>query len=302
LCHSNTLDLSTISEANINTLLDEYQNLLFHYGARKLSYDADKLPALSGICERLHLLLGGEFLAGLWSVDLLRELMWNGRRDDGAHACAPSWSWAGTSMSTVEFSRDLSAVDRFSRSPLDLRVHGQDIELLNSSNPYGEVLSGRLHVTGYTLPAICFHHSASNDNTLTRAVLGTAFWDREWVQGKSTDMRDGQPISTLKLYSGERTRLDMFTPPSSDGHTALDEQRLSDFSTEYIALLVLLRRGFTGDTCAWGLIIQAATSQRDGDTYERVAMFELTLRADHSGDTNEKWFRAIWQSRTIRLV
>ena len=80
---------------------DTYCNwylLVEAYNARQLTYESDKLVALSGLSRRFSKRLRNDstFLAGLWYQDLLPGLLWQcvypGIRSN--EFVAPSWSWA----------------------------------------------------------------------------------------------------------------------------------------------------------------------------------------------------------------
>jgi hypothetical protein len=78
------------------------------YSARRLSYLEDKLTALAGVAEAFQQQTLVEYLAGLWSGDMLpRLLLWQASRTDDYTPCpiytAPSWSWASLN-SPVYFS------------------------------------------------------------------------------------------------------------------------------------------------------------------------------------------------------
>ncbi len=71
-----------------------------------LSFESDRLPALSGLATRFaeHFPKGERYLAGLWEGDLLRDLLWESggsQQVDGPtrqrKAGVPSWSWASLS-------------------------------------------------------------------------------------------------------------------------------------------------------------------------------------------------------------
>ncbi|KAN0110092.1 hypothetical protein V8E51_006479 [Hyaloscypha variabilis] len=83
----------------------------FAIGARLvLTYDLDRLPALSGIASRFQPIFNCRYLAGLWECQLLDDLTWRvenpqittKRRPLLAYApseyVAPSWSWASISQ------------------------------------------------------------------------------------------------------------------------------------------------------------------------------------------------------------
>ncbi|KXX77150.1 hypothetical protein MMYC01_207560 [Madurella mycetomatis] len=64
----------------------------------KLSSEADKLPAISGIAKVLKQGLKCHYLAGLWETNLVKQLLWVSAHPEGAvrpaSYRAPSWSWA----------------------------------------------------------------------------------------------------------------------------------------------------------------------------------------------------------------
>ncbi|KAH9209873.1 heterokaryon incompatibility protein-domain-containing protein [Leptodontidium sp. 2 PMI_412] len=84
-----------------------YRSVVEEYSRRKITFDSDRVIALGAITAHLDKALfygmqrstGIEYLAGLWSTDLLRGLLWTTAHD----ACtrtrapvqyvAPSWSW-----------------------------------------------------------------------------------------------------------------------------------------------------------------------------------------------------------------
>ncbi|KAE9369225.1 HET-domain-containing protein [Stipitochalara longipes BDJ] len=69
------------------------------YSSRNLTYEADKLPAISGLAATIAGLLKGDvYLAGIWEKDLIRGLLWisvPGTAVAGPKRIPyPSWSWA----------------------------------------------------------------------------------------------------------------------------------------------------------------------------------------------------------------
>ncbi|KAK8015800.1 Neutral/alkaline non-lysosomal ceramidase [Apiospora marii] len=87
---------------------DQWMAMVELYGIRELSYEADRLPALSGLASLIKRALPLDtYLAGLWERDIHRQLFWNtsgtsyGNLDDLVSSfglvdglyIAPSWSW-----------------------------------------------------------------------------------------------------------------------------------------------------------------------------------------------------------------
>lgn len=64
-----------------------------------MTYEQDKLPAISGLASFFAKQLGTDYLAGLWRSTLLSDLLWEANPGDSAmnrplEYRAPSWSWA----------------------------------------------------------------------------------------------------------------------------------------------------------------------------------------------------------------
>lgn len=74
-----------------------WSSLVRTYSATALTYDSDRLAALSGIVARQHRATGGRYLAGLWRERLVYQLTWqvvNASRKPRPEWRAPTWSWA----------------------------------------------------------------------------------------------------------------------------------------------------------------------------------------------------------------
>lgn len=88
----------------------DWYKLVEVYMKRDLTYDSDRLPALSGIANAFQrTLVGpGRYLAGLWESDLIRGLLWRVDRPrprDPSYKTAlsspPSWSWASVGQCSI---------------------------------------------------------------------------------------------------------------------------------------------------------------------------------------------------------
>lgn len=138
------------AENDIDLVLTEYYNLVQDYSHRQLSFESDKLPALAGIVQRLHPVIGGDYLAGLWSKDVHRGLSWRAEGMSSRHvkpSRAPSWSWVVTDEDvwTVVGAEDVKSAGP--DNPLSLKLITHNLSL---DKPYGSVTSGTLIVHGLT--------------------------------------------------------------------------------------------------------------------------------------------------------
>jgi hypothetical protein len=80
----------------------EWRWLVVQYSGLSLSYEKDKLHALSGLARRFEQLHPGNdcnYMAGLWSSTLLEDLLWSVHHSTAKQGRpqfwrAPTWSWA----------------------------------------------------------------------------------------------------------------------------------------------------------------------------------------------------------------
>lgn len=71
--------------------------LIWGYTNLALSYDIDKLPAVSGVAREFQKTMKCRYLAGLWEDNLLAQLLWSSTYQGltrPENYRAPSWSWA----------------------------------------------------------------------------------------------------------------------------------------------------------------------------------------------------------------
>lgn len=64
------------AETSAQKVLDIWLTIVSEYCSLRLTINADRLPALSGLASRIALRLKSEYLAGFWNQDLARQLCW----------------------------------------------------------------------------------------------------------------------------------------------------------------------------------------------------------------------------------
>lgn len=165
IIYSDTLSRPLAPPSDIIGVLDEYYDLVRAYSRRRLTYGSDKLPAFSGLAQQLHPVFGGDYVAGIWTVDFRNGLLWLPDLMSCRHAKipyrAPSWSWAVTD-DLVTFHRPETAA-RGSPSSAELLDFG--VELRNPASPYGEIISAKLVIKALTKPFV-----------RSRQIIGS-YWD-----------------------------------------------------------------------------------------------------------------------------
>ncbi|KAH9240968.1 hypothetical protein K456DRAFT_1821510 [Colletotrichum gloeosporioides 23] len=86
------------------TSMRDWYTIVTEFSTRELSFGSDKLPALAGVASRFaSAKIGGSYIAGLWTEDILTGIFWLANTSDKecapglrqpAKPRAPSWSWA----------------------------------------------------------------------------------------------------------------------------------------------------------------------------------------------------------------
>lgn len=148
----------------------EWNQLRGDYQCRRLTDQGDSLLAFSSISRQFVRLLGSEqdYIAGHWRSQLPGDLLWHGDETRARPAPFPSWSWA----SHYSIHRSNAASNFFDpdKKPLSLlqnnprthpyrgwikevaRVLETDVDLKDPRNPFGDVRSARLIMSGRLLP------------------------------------------------------------------------------------------------------------------------------------------------------
>jgi hypothetical protein len=123
-----------------DSLLDSWQSMLLpedtyqkkfcawthiveEYSKTKLTYDTDKIAAISGIAKESQEVTGDEYLAGLWKVDLLDQLLWAVCDPESSTRIqpytAPTWSWASMNGTIRHVFKDVCTI---TSKPSDLHI------------------------------------------------------------------------------------------------------------------------------------------------------------------------------------
>jgi len=269
-------------------ILDQYYQLVEAYSQRKLSFPSDKLPALSGIAQRLHYHLEGLYLAGLWSEDFHRGLLW--KVQVGNLVCAepyraPSWSWAVTDQPISYYSPKL-----LSSSGVELRLLEVDITPRNEMNRFGEITSARIVVRGHTMPLV--RSTQVVEAWAPGFFCGRGEWDCQ--EGEMTlPSEPGKPMGVVSVEreDGQYLFSVLHTLHTVAGLTAASSAPAKlNFEVrsegEYVVLLIQL----DGRAQAECLVLRPVTGSVD--SFERVGL--LTMEAGMG--------RLPWREQTMRLV
>ncbi|KAJ9613324.1 hypothetical protein H2200_003266 [Cladophialophora chaetospira] len=170
-----TSDQEVPAEVKENTM-SAWIGIVEDYTRRNLTVVTDKFPAISAIAERVALLTGDEYIAGLWKSRLLDDLLWTGLwkfpsyrtrsytyshgRDDirEGQYVAPTWSWA----SVIGW----CSHDRVGSNQRLARVVSVSANLVNADNAFGRVQPGAsLKIAGRVRHKVyaCMHETSEDD-------------------------------------------------------------------------------------------------------------------------------------------
>lgn len=203
--------------------------LLRSYGGRKMTKPTDKLPAMSGLARLVQSKTNAEYVAGLWSNSMVKELAWlaDGRRAPVSRDeyIGPSWSWASyDGLVSRNAAYHPSAISEV----LDWHV-----DLKHAENPFGEVTSAWLRIRGPVVPLRprptdkpwCYRAGIpsgliactpySKDEAWEKPILNLDYPDsQDWVEWRGWD------LDVLLLYHFEsRSRKIEETHDSDSSHS-----------------------------------------------------------------------------------
>lgn len=123
-----------------------WAKIVEQYSGRKLTYEKDKLPALSGLAQQMRYSPEDKYLAGLWRQSLPHGLFWftstrNAKRPKEYRA--PSWSWASLDSSVVLY----MLKSKYEVTPL-ATIKDAQVEL-TGMDPFGQVRGGWIALSGH---------------------------------------------------------------------------------------------------------------------------------------------------------
>jgi hypothetical protein len=158
---------------NLDNQADVYDiwcEQVIKYSKRELTSVTDVFPALSGLAQQFAAATEDEYVAGLWSKDLPRQLSWTLRHppytslssltrvlEQPSAYVAPSWSWAGRGLVSC-FSAGRRTFDpRFTWGRHSIKIRHEYGELRKVIVPegldrFGQISSGELQLIAYVLP------------------------------------------------------------------------------------------------------------------------------------------------------
>ena len=125
--------------------------LISGYSVRQLTYESDRLPALSGVAAKISAWTQSDYLAGLWKKNLPLDLCWSTYHQispapvpqvSPSEYIAPSWAWPSVRGAIVFQDED-------QEQPFTPLAVVEAVTCnVSGLNPYGQVSYGRLVLRG----------------------------------------------------------------------------------------------------------------------------------------------------------
>lgn len=267
-------------------LLSEYYTLVSKYSQRKLTQGSDKLLALTGLTSQLHPVVGGEYVAGLWTCDITSGLIWRSMGPSATHSKkyrAPSWSWAVT---------DEKIVFGFGgfRNPSQWAAEfvNHNVELVDPSNPYGQVSSAQLTIRALTKRFVRSAQRVPVDDNIPHHNVGTARFDDN-VRGESRDTGTC-PVVVVKSTDDDFLVSTLRSSEPAGKHVSdLDTSQFVD--KEHLAVVI----DSTPSIFSCLTLRKAVNVISDTDVWERVGYLELR-------DVKMEDWMDTWKQRSISII
>lgn len=193
---------------------EDWHGVVQEYSARELTYDSDKLPALSGLARETAELRKGvddEYLAGLWRSSVLFDLYWEICSETlrmPEQYLAPSWSWASL-LAKVEYPNDEWS-GWYEYKPM---AEVKDFRLrLATADAYGAVLDEWMHLSGHLKPVTVVREEASAEQSQRQGPCSVVAWD---VNGSPFTFLNysGGKLDIQSFAAGQSTSLPIFCLP-----------------------------------------------------------------------------------------
>lgn len=182
-----------------------WKSLVADYSSRELSYESDRLPAISGVASEIKALTNDTYIVGLWRQWLQSDLLWSSLwGPDGstpplgkADETLPSWTWASvTAKVAFEYTFCEQSGDHTA-------VTFENVDFVPlTSNPYGYAKKASITVTGSLVPATLVSRGEVRVWSLESKISGGFFTPDCPLEPVIVQDEKGIPVSTVKRVIG----------------------------------------------------------------------------------------------------
>ena len=139
--------------------MNYWWSIVEDFSTRSLTFDSDRLVAISAIARQIQNPYLGTYLGGFWQKDHLTQLLWTMSLQDTygsswpllrrpEYYIAPSWPWASF-MGPIDRPSGLGEFETYVAEILNVECqHARE-------DPYGQLLSGALQIKSSVLKGPC---------------------------------------------------------------------------------------------------------------------------------------------------
>ncbi|KAK3690542.1 heterokaryon incompatibility protein-domain-containing protein [Podospora appendiculata] len=264
-----------LADGNRDELEESWRRLVEQYSAMQLTNASDKLPAFSGIAKQFaEKQPGSTYLAGLWSLSLLDDMLWycnefthkqlNAKVEPRQ---APSWSWVSVDQRVYYPSSEYYGNPKIEVVAHYTFLHQGECTPAGS-DAMGEVKGGKLTMSGPVLRGHYCPRLRHDDHEYDLFIILTAGGGGETEMLFSTESLEPHPGSVV----GRSRRNQLFLDYRDTRPLYLQPKR-----TEVICLRMaqMLRRNqFDLEAVEHILVLTKAERQaeRQAGCYERIGM------------------------------
>lgn len=271
-------------------LLWNYYNTARAYTRRNLTYASDKLPAFSGLAQRLHPLIGGDYAAGVWTADLKQGLLWapdGGKPMKDYHA--PSWSWVSWD-GPVGFHTDIIIKGALQEEALgtdDVKVLEVQSKPKDKLAPYGQVLPGHIIVRGLTL-RLCYMHQ---QQPKLSEYIGSVVFDEPKFDDKRVKGRTVYPCHS-HLQDQDAAIFVCSEPQRTLNSQGTGQAKI--IQKEYV--IVWIKEQWTKNPLIRCIVLEEVLNRQASDTvFRRVGYFD-------TGRGGNPLHLRDWKTRTLKII
>ncbi|KAL1879214.1 hypothetical protein Daus18300_001793 [Diaporthe australafricana] len=224
-------------------MLTLWYRILNEYSLRQLSFESDRLDAISGLAERLSRITGDEYIGGMWKSNLLECLQWRpNTHDRGKEAVrqatrrAPTWSWASCELRPISSSsgrskRLMVTNDYATRSKSLAAIRILDVMWqCEGANRFGSLSEASLAILGRPLRGFAYSGGNASGFDADEVTMDEDIGELPALEPKAEGRQASQSLHFVivrgQTNSGERAEMFVqVNPDTSDqkveGHVHL---------------------------------------------------------------------------------
>ncbi|RDL30490.1 uncharacterized protein BP5553_10368 [Venustampulla echinocandica] len=172
-----------LGDAERNAAFGLWFNAVENYSKRQLSFETDRLNAISALAERFSRILKDKYIGGIWERNCLVCLQWCHGVEDmdqltdtrvfegGVFEGAPTWSWASVRVGDKPGLGDSTTVEVFSETNCVPLVQILGIKCEIESNTFSDISQAKLTLLGHPLCGWAYSRENGPDASMDMVTM-----------------------------------------------------------------------------------------------------------------------------------